>query len=61
MTFNFSSQTLSTPRQSLLDAIHSQIDSQSECLSHRIVVYDDCEQTEGKSVSLEELEKQHLQ
>ncbi|XP_048741543.1 protein artemis-like isoform X2 [Ostrea edulis] len=55
------SQTLSTPRQSLLDAIHSQIDSQSECLSHRIVVYDDCEQTEGKSVSLEELEKQHLQ
>ncbi|XP_062618809.1 protein artemis-like isoform X1 [Saccostrea cucullata] len=53
------SQTLSTPRQSLLDAINSQINSQSESLSHRIVLYDDCEQTEGKALSLEEVNQQH--
>ncbi|XP_061187387.1 protein artemis-like [Saccostrea echinata] len=53
------SQTLSTPRQSLLEAINSQKSSQSESLSHRIVVYDDCEQTEGKALSLEEVNQQH--
>ncbi|XP_065936937.1 protein artemis isoform X3 [Magallana gigas] len=54
-----SSQSLSTPRQSLLEAINSLDGSQSESLSHRIVVYDDCEQTEGKALSLEELNKQY--
>eukprot|EP00105_Crassostrea_gigas_P003246 XP_011416043.1 PREDICTED: protein artemis isoform X3 [Crassostrea gigas] len=54
-----SSQSLSTPRQSLLEAINSLDSSQSESLSHRIVVYDDCEQTEGKALSLEELNKQY--
>nr|XP_022295970.1 protein artemis-like isoform X2 [Crassostrea virginica] len=54
-----SSETLSTPRQSLLEAINSQQNSQSESLSHRVVLYDDCEQTEGKALSLEELNKQY--
>lgn len=54
-----SSQSLSTPQQSLLEAINSLDGSQSESLSHRIVVYDDCEQTEGKALSLEELNKQY--
>ncbi|XP_022295971.2 protein artemis-like isoform X2 [Crassostrea virginica] len=52
-------ERLSTPRQSLLEAINSQQNSQSESLSHRVVLYDDCEQTEGKALSLEELNKQY--